>query len=54
MVIGRLNGRDSSKLFLHELESKMFYLHEMFVWLMMVIEELLQATGSVIVSLFVT
>jgi hypothetical protein len=54
MVIGRLNGRDSSKLFLHELESKMLHLHEMFVWLMTVIEELLQATGSVIISLFVT
>ena len=51
---GRLNGRDSSQLFLHELENKMLHLHEMFFWLMAVIEELLQATGSVIVSLFVT
>jgi hypothetical protein len=38
-------GRDSSQLFLHELENKMLHLHEMFVWLMTVIEELVQVTN---------
>jgi len=40
MIIGRLNGRDSSQLFLHELENKMLHLHETFFWLMTEIEEL--------------
>jgi len=55
--MGRLNGRDSSQLFLHELENKMLHRHEMFFWvmtMMMMIEEPLQVTGSVIVSLFFT
>jgi hypothetical protein len=39
-------------LFLHKLENKMPHLHETFVWLMTVIDELLEVTGRVNVCQF--